>query len=56
MVITIKVEIKPTNHVIIQNIKNTIISSNLNKTMHVHCECMITFTYLVATQHLWHNA
>ena len=40
MNIKIKVEINPTNHVIIQNIKNTVVSSKLNKIMHVHCECM----------------
>ena len=42
-IITIKVEIKQTTHVIIY--KNTIESSNLNKSMHVHCECM-TYLYL----------
>ena len=40
-----KVETKPTNHVIIQDIKNTILSSNLNETMHIHCKCM-TYLYL----------
>ena len=45
MIITIKVEIKPTNYIINQNIKNTIVSSSLNKTMHVHCEGM-TYLYL----------
>ena len=45
MNIKIKVEIKPTNHVIIQNIKNTIVSSNLKKTMPIHCGCM-TYLYL----------
>ena len=44
-IITIKVEIKQTNYVIIQNIKSIIVSSNLNKTMHVHYECM-TYLYL----------
>jgi len=45
MIISIKVEVKQTNRVIIQNIKNRIVSLNLSKAMQIHYQCM-TYLYL----------